>query len=100
MKQGWKESKLSCFVNDFLVPQRDKPKIFSGDIPWCRVEDFNGIYLSDSKTNQYVSQKTISEMGLKVYPINTVIVSCSADLGKCAIIKRPLVTNRDRKSVV
>lgn len=94
MKQGWKESKLSCFVNDFLVPQRDKPKIFSGDIPWCRVEDFNGIYLSDSKTNQYVSQKTISEMGLKVYPINTVIVSCSADLGKCAIIKRPLVTNQ------
>lgn len=94
MKQGWKESKLSCFVNDFLVPQRDKPKIFSGDIPWCRIEDFNGIYLSNSKTNQYVSQKTISEMGLKVYPVNTVIVSCSADLGKCAIIKRPLVTNQ------
>ncbi len=94
MKQGWKESKLSCFVKDFLVPQRDKPKIFSGDIPWCRIEDFNGIYLSDSKTNQYVSQKTISEMGLKVYPVNTVIVSCSADLGKCAIIKRPLVTNQ------
>ena len=33
-------------------------------------------------------------MNLKVYPINTVIVSCSADLGKCAIIKKPLITNQ------
>jgi len=94
MKQGWKKFELSYFVNDFIVPQRDKPKVFDGDIPWCRIEDFNGIYLSDTKTNQYVSQKTIVEMGLKVYPINTVIVSCSADLGKCAIIKRPLVSNQ------
>jgi len=94
MKQGWKEIELSYFVNDFIVPQRDKPKVFDGDVPWCRIEDFNGIYLSDTKTNQYVNQKTIKEMGLKVYPVNTLIVSCSADLGKCAIIKRPLVTNQ------
>ncbi|MCB9018958.1 MAG: restriction endonuclease subunit S [Chitinophagales bacterium] len=94
MRQGWKEIELSYFVNDFIVPQRDKPKKFDGDIPWCRIEDFNGVYLSDSKSNQNVSEKTIREMGLKVFPINTVIVSCSADLGKCAIIQKPLVTNQ------
>ncbi len=94
MKKGWNEGRLSSFVTEFIVPQRDKPKKFDGNIPWCRIEDFNGVYLSDTKSNQYVSQETIIEMGLKVYPVNTVIVSCSADLGRCAIIERPLITNQ------
>ncbi|OGP66852.1 MAG: hypothetical protein A2W27_08365 [Deltaproteobacteria bacterium RBG_16_44_11] len=33
-------------------------------------------------------------MNLKVHPKETLIVSCSADLGRCAIIKKPLVTNQ------
>jgi type I restriction enzyme S subunit len=33
-------------------------------------------------------------MGLRVYPIGTVLVSCSADLGRCAITSAPLVTNQ------
>lgn len=85
---------LSNFIIDFIVPQRDKPKVFDGNIPWCRIEDFDGVYLSDSKSGKYVSKETINDMNLKVYPIGTVIVSCSADLGKCAIIKKPLVTNQ------
>jgi len=29
-----------------------------------------------------------------VHPVNALLVSCSADLGKCAIVKAPLVTNQ------
>jgi type I restriction enzyme S subunit len=94
VEHGWEEGKLSSFVADFIVPQRDKPKVFGGDTPWCRIEDFNGIYLSDSKSKLSVSQETIQNMGLRVYPTNTVLVSCSADLGRCAIVGRPLVTNQ------
>lgn len=90
----WEGVKLSEIVQDFIVPKRDKPKVFSGNIPWCRIEDFNGVYLEKSKSNQNVSEETIGLMNLMVYPINTVIVSCSADLGRCAIIKKPLVTNQ------
>jgi type I restriction enzyme S subunit len=93
-KHGWEEGKLSSFVADFIVPQRDKPKVFGGDIPWCRIEDFNGIYLVDSKSKLSVSKETIQKMGLRVYPTDTVLVSCSADLGRCAIVGRPLVTNQ------
>jgi len=92
--EGWESGKLSSFVDEFIVPQRDKPKNFDGNTPWCRIEDFNGIYLSESKSKKSVSEETIKKMNLKVYPINSVIVSCSADLGKCAIIKKPLVTNQ------
>lgn len=90
----WEEKKLSQEVKDFIVPMRDKPKNLDGEIPWCRIEDFDGIYLTKSKSNQGVTQETIDEMNLKVYPINTVLVSCSANLGFCSIVKTPLVSNQ------
>ncbi|WP_415060184.1 restriction endonuclease subunit S [Flavobacterium sp.] len=92
--EEWEEKSLDKVVNDFIVPMRDKPKNLDGEIPWCRIEDFNGMYLSGSKSNQGVSSETIKGMNLKVYPINTLLVSCSADLGRCAITQKPLVTNQ------
>ena len=90
----WEEKKLKGFISNFIVPMRDKPKDLNGEIPWCRIEDFEGKYLSKSKSNQGVSQQTIKEMNLKVYPINTLLVSCSANLGFCAIVKKELITNQ------
>jgi type I restriction enzyme S subunit len=90
----WVEKTLNKVVIDFIVPMRDKPKKLDGEIPWCRIEDFNGIYLSSSKSNQGVSLETVKEMNLKIYPVNTLLVSCSADLGRCAITKKPLITNQ------
>lgn len=89
-----KKIKLSDVVADFIVPMRDKPKVFNGNVPWCRIEDFDGIYLSKSKSDRCVDEKTIKEMKLRVYPVGTVLVSCSADLGRCAITSAPLVTNQ------
>ncbi len=94
LPKGWELKKLSDVCEKFIVPQRDKPKEFSGTIPWCRIEDFDGRYLYKSKSDKCVSDELISSMPLRVFPINTVIVSCSADLGRCAIIKEPLVTNQ------
>lgn len=93
-KEDWKEVELRDVVSNFIVPMRDKPKIFDGDIPWCRIEDFSGKYLLDSKTYQRVNMETVNNMNLKVLPIDTVLVSCSANLGECAIVKKPLVTNQ------
>jgi type I restriction enzyme S subunit len=90
----WEEKKLEEFISNFIVPMRDKPKDLNGEIPWCRIEDFDGKYLSKSKSNQGVSIETIKEMNLKVYPVNTLLVSCSANLGFCAIVKKELITNQ------
>lgn len=78
----------------FFVPMRDKPKKFDGDIPWLRIEDFDGKYASDSKSNQRVSSSIVKKMSLKIYPIGTVLCSCSATIGVCAITKKELVTNQ------
>ena len=91
---GWEISALKRFVRTFIVPMRDKPKRLTGDIPWCRIEDFDGMYLADSRSGQGVDTATIRSMNLKVYPAGTLLVSCSANLGRCAIAARPLVSNQ------
>jgi type I restriction enzyme S subunit len=90
----WEKKKLKDFILDFIVPMRDKPKNLDGDIPWCRIEDFDGKYLTKSKSNQGVTEETVKKMNLKVYPVNTLLVSCSANLGFCAIVKKELITNQ------
>jgi len=79
---------------ELYVPMRDKPKKFDGDIPWLRIEDLDDKYASDSKSNQRVSLETIKEMKLRVYPIGTVLCSCSATIGVCAITTQKLTTNQ------
>jgi len=90
----WNLTKLGDHVEDLIVPMRDKPKQFRGQIPWCRIDDFNGKYLYTSKNGYFVDKDTISKMNLKVFPKGTVICSCSANLGICAIAGNPLITNQ------
>lgn len=92
--EGWIRGRLDSVVSKFIVPMRDKPKTFSGDIPWVRIEDFYGKYLSGSKSGRNVDRTTINDMNLKVYPKGTVLCSCSARLGVCTITSTELVSNQ------
>ena len=85
---------LRDFCEGFIVPQRDKPKEFGGNIPWCRIEDIDGKYLAGTKSGQYVTEETIKKMNLRLIPEGAVICSCSASLGVQAILKVPCITNQ------
>jgi len=91
--EEWEITELQHHA-ELYVPMRDKPKKFDGDIPWLRIEDLDEKYASDSKSNQRVSLATIKEMKLRVYPIGTVLCSCSATIGICAITTQKLITNQ------
>lgn len=90
----WDVVQLKRIISEFIVPMRDKPTTLTGPIPWCRIEDFDGKYLKKSLSNQGVELNTVSKMNLKIFPVNTLLVSCSANLGRCAIVKQKLVTNQ------
>lgn len=90
----WESNKLKELCSDFIVPMRDKPQVFDGNIPWCRIEDIEGKYLNGTKSNQYVSKETVDNMNLKVNPTGTLICSCSAAIGNNAITTTPLITNQ------
>ena len=89
----WKLEKLKRYTS-MLTPMRDKPEHLDGDIPWIRIEDYDGKYISKSKEGLGVSSETVNAMNLKIYPVGTVLCTSSCDLGKCAIVSRELVSNQ------
>lgn len=89
----WPTPPLGSLV-EAIVPARDKPQDLDGPIPWVRIEDFDGKYLSGSKTKQGVSRETVQDMPLRVFPEGTVVCSCSCTMGVTAIVTQPLVTNQ------
>ncbi len=92
--ESWEWVRLGTICTEMLVPQRDKPKSFGGNIPWCRIEDIEGKYLNGTQSNQYVSQTTVETMNLKVNPIGTVISANSASIGAAAICTVRCITNQ------
>ena len=91
--EHWKLEKLKRHTS-MLTPMRDKPEHLDGEIPWVRIEDYCGKYIDASKEGLGVSSETVAKMNLKVYPVGTVLCTSSCDLGKCAIVSRPLVSNQ------
>lgn len=77
-----------------LTPMRDRPENLDGPIPWIRIEDFDGKYISSSKASLGVSKETVRSMNLKIYPVGTILCTSSCFMGKCAIVSRELVSNQ------
>ncbi|MBQ9221816.1 restriction endonuclease subunit S [Succinivibrio sp.] len=98
--ESWKWVRIGSVINEVIVPQRDKPP-FSGNIPWCRIEDREGYFLNGTKSGQYVSEDTIKEMNLKVCPIGTVLNACSgASIGTILVTTVPCCTNQTFNGLV
>ena len=99
--QNWKWVRLGSVLNEVIVPQRDKPKHFDGDIPWCRIEDADGDFMSKSHSNQNVSQEIIDEMNLRVFPTGTILSACSGgSIGRILITTTELCTNQTFNGLV
>lgn len=77
-----------------LTPMRDRPENLDGPIPWIRIEDFDGKYISSSKASLGVSKETVRSMNLKIYPVGTILCTSSCIMVKCAIVSRELVSNQ------
>ena len=94
MKEGIKIVPLKEACLDFIVPQRDKPTAFDGNIPWCRIEDIEGRYLNGSKSGQNVTKELADKMNMHLCPKGTVISACSASIGNQAITTIDCYTNQ------
>ena len=64
-------------------------------------EDKEGIYLNGTQSGQYVSQKTIDEMNLRVCPVGTILAACSsASIGTVLITTVECCTNQTFNGLV
>jgi len=81
-------------VTKSIVPGRNKPKKFDGDIPWLTIADLNSIYVHASTKKLGVSRNILDEAKGKTLPKNTVIMSVVGEFGISSIASCELVINQ------
>ncbi len=71
----------------------------SKDIPWVTLEDFSSdMYILSSK--KYVSQTALDENKVRLVPENSVLMSCTATLGRVAINRFKCTTNQQINALI
>jgi type I restriction enzyme M protein len=84
------------------TPKSDVDTYWNGGIPWATLVDLPA---TDFISQITTTKRTISEQGLressaKMIPVNSVVVSTRATIGRIAINRVPLATNQGFKNVV
>ncbi len=106
VKHGYKLTEVGVIPEDwevkqiqdlcgFIVPGRNKPRVFDGNIPWITTHDLDdGRAVYDSKLMLRVSISEASSVGSKVVPAGSVLMSCVGELGIVAIAGCDIVINQ------
>lgn len=93
-EKGWEIDSTIKYCG-CIVPGRDKPKSFTGDIPWVTTNDLNHLgFTKVSKTNLGLSKNEILEVRAKLIPTGSVILTCVGDLGKISINTEEMIINQ------
>ncbi len=106
VKPGYKQTEVGVIPEDwevrktgqvcgFIVPGRNKPRTFDGDIPWITTPDLqDGRVVNVSRLSLMVSMEEAKAVGSKVVPAGAVLMSCAGELGIVAITGRDIVINQ------
>lgn len=79
-----------------IVPNRDRPKSFTGDIPWVTLPSFpkKGWYLSCDDVELNLSKEEVEQYSARLIPKNSVLMSCVGRFGLTAINRQPVSSNQ------
>jgi type I restriction enzyme S subunit len=79
-----------------IVPNRDKPKTFSGGFPWITLSNFDekGIKLLANHSGLGLSQEEVIEFNARIIPSRSVLMSCVGRFGLVAVLEQDVVTNQ------
>ncbi len=93
-KKCWNSCKV-IDICDCIVPGRDKPKSFTGSMPWVTTDDLECLgWTLNSKKNVGLTSEEITTVRAKVIPKDSVIMTCVGDLGVVSIAKNEFVMNQ------
>lgn len=72
----------------------------NGDIPWFTIDDIREQGRIINKTSQSITSKALNETSIKLLPVNTVLLCCTASVGEFAITNIELTTNQQFNGLV
>ena len=79
----------------FIVPGRNKPNVFDGNIPWITTPDLtDGGSVSESRLGLRVSESEAKNIGSKIVPAGSILMSCVGELGLVAYAENDIVINQ------
>ncbi|WP_265524565.1 restriction endonuclease subunit S [Providencia rustigianii] len=96
---GWEKHPIGNICRS-IVPGRNKPKVFNGDIPWVTTPEIDGKYIPSSKQVNYISNHVAKECGAKLVPEGAVVIAAVGDLGLTAIASEKLFLNQQLHAFV
>ncbi len=84
------------------TPKSDVEEYWGGGIPWATLVDLPATdFISEiTATKRTISDKGLRESSAKMIPVNSVVVSTRATIGRIAINRVPIATNQGFKNVV
>lgn len=79
-----------------VVPNRDKPKTFSGGFPWVTLSNFDerSIKLRNNHSGIGLSKEEVVEFNARIIPNRSVLMSCVGRFGLVAVLEQDVVTNQ------
>jgi len=84
-----------------IVPGRNKPKIFDGDIPWLTTPNIKGLdYINADVDGLRVSPDELKSSGGRLIPKKSVIMSCVGEFGVSAVTNVEIVINQQLHAFV
>ena len=101
IKDGWKVCTLDqiCNIINGSTPLRSNNEYWdNGTIPWFTIDDIREQGRLITYTKQKVTEKGLSK--LRLLPIDTVLLCCTASVGEYALTKIELTTNQQFNGLV
>jgi type I restriction enzyme S subunit len=96
---NWKVVKVND-ITQSIVPGRNKPRRFVGDIPWITISDLDSMYVNDSKNGLRVTKEEVKQNAGKIIPQQSVIMTCVGEFGIVGIASREMVLNQQPGGLV
>jgi len=84
-----------------IVPGRNKPKVFDGDIPWLTTPNIKSLdYINADVEGLRVSSGELKSSGGRLIPEKSVIMSCVGEFGVSAVTNLEIVINQQLHAFV
>lgn len=93
--KGWEVKTVIDSCEKCIVPGRDKPKSFTGNIPWITTDDLIHLWKTEeSKKGMGLNLSEVNEVKARLIPKDSVIMTCVGDLGVISIAGKELLMNQ------
>ncbi|RLJ74662.1 restriction endonuclease subunit S [Pedobacter alluvionis] len=97
-EKGWRKDEVGKYA-DSMVPGRDKPKSFTGDIPWVTTDKLTNLgHLDKNRISLFLSLDEIQQAKSKIIPSGSILMTCVGDLGIVSVTDFPSVANQQLHS--